>query len=455
MNAQLKPDSTATSPLTLTAQQSAALTAMLAFARGEHGARMMTLEGYAGTGKTTLVGELLRTLGRQLNIAVAAPTNKAVNVLREKIGADVPVEYGSIHSFMGLRLRERDDGRHECVPEGSSTVHQYNLVIVDECSMLSRQLFGALVATAQHADTRILFVGDPAQLPPVGDRQESPTFGMVQHKAVLTDIVRQAADNPIIAVSMRIREAIEASHRMSRSDIEAACPPPPADALYTNGGGATAYNWALHDIRQGLDTRILAFRNETVLRYNRDIHEAVHGSDTPFAVDEIVMLNDAHDARDATGRRVPLFNSEECVVIEIARGTHPRHDDVPAWRLVLRRDDGSSVVCYVAADRAGLQNRIRQMFADAAKLKSELMAQRDSTKDAERKALIGAAWGLVNDFANVRHVYAMTIHKSQGSTLHTAIVDLGDVDRMRDDFDFNRALYVATTRAAKHLAFVA
>ena len=95
------------------------------------------------------------------------------------------------------------------------------------------------------------------------------------------------------------------------------------------------------------------------------------------------------------------------------------------------------------------------MFSDAARLKSELTAQRDSTKDAERKALIGRAWALVNDFANVRHVYAMTIHKSQGSTLHTAIVDLGDVDRMRDDFDFNRALYVATTRAAKHLAFVA
>src|SRR5574337_1061795 len=65
---------------------------------------------------------------------------------------------------------------------------------------------------------------------------------------------------------------------------------------------------SLHDIRQGLDIRILAFRNETVLRYNRDIHDAVHGSATPFAVDEIVMLNDAHDARDATGRRVPLFN---------------------------------------------------------------------------------------------------------------------------------------------------
>src|SRR5574337_1074309 len=95
MNAQLQAVISTPPQLTLTAQQSAALTAMLAFARGEHGARMMTLEGYAGTGKTTLVGELLRTLGRQLNIAVAAPTNKAVNVLREKIGADVPVEYSS------------------------------------------------------------------------------------------------------------------------------------------------------------------------------------------------------------------------------------------------------------------------------------------------------------------------------------------------------------------------
>src|SRR5574337_512647 len=60
MNAQLQAVISTPPQLTLTAQQSAALTAMLAFARGEHGARMMTLEGYAGTGKTTLVGELLR-----------------------------------------------------------------------------------------------------------------------------------------------------------------------------------------------------------------------------------------------------------------------------------------------------------------------------------------------------------------------------------------------------------
>lgn len=455
MNAQVRSVPSEHSQLTLTDQQFVALAAITSFATGEHGARMMTLEGYAGTGKTTLVGELLRNVSRRLHVAVAAPTNKAVSVLREKIGSGVKVEYGSIHSFMGLRLKERDDGRHECVPEGASTIHEYNLVIIDECSMLSRQMFGSLMTTAQHTDTRILFVGDPAQLPPVGDRDESPTFRLVQHKAVLTDIVRQAADNPIIAVSMRIREAIEAGRRMSGTDIQNACPPPPADALYTHGGSATAYNWALHDIRQGLDTRILAFRNETVLRYNRDIHEAIHGTQTPFAIGETVMLNDSHDGRDESNRRIALFNSEEATVAAIEPGSHPHHDDVPAWRLTLTRDDGSVVACYVAADRSALQGRIRAMFADAARLKAELAIQRDSTKDAARKAAIGGAWGLVNDFANVRHVYAMTIHKSQGSTLHTAIVDLSDVDRMRDDFDFNRALYVATTRAANHLAFVA
>src|SRR5574337_1063779 len=111
MNAQLRSVPSTRPQVTLTVQQDAALTAMTSFVYGIHGARMMTLEGYAGVGKTFLVGQLLRNVHKRLNIAVAAPTNKAVNVLREKIGADVPVEYGSIHSFMGLRLRERDDVR--------------------------------------------------------------------------------------------------------------------------------------------------------------------------------------------------------------------------------------------------------------------------------------------------------------------------------------------------------
>jgi len=454
-----------------TAQQQSAFELIRAFATGEHGAAMMTLAGYAGTGKTTLVSGLVRDLAEDISIAIAAPTNKAVSVLRDKIKDSYgSVDFGSIHSFMGLRLKEQDDGRHQIVPEGDSSIHDYNLVIVDECSMLSQALFGHLVMLTGPTDTRVLFVGDPAQLPPVDDDgAESPTFTHVQHKAVLTDIVRQAADSPIIKLSMRIRESIEANRRMSNADIQDAIPAAPADALLTHGGYNTAYNWALHDIREGMDTRILAFRNETVLRYNREIHAAMHGYATPFNVGETVMMNSSHDARACEDEanpmkngRVNLYNSEELTVVAIQPEPHPYHRDVPAWRLKLRRDSGAIVLCWVADNAQQLNAKVTELFNRAAAMKRQIQVDRmlpatmrkAESDDAERKAIIKDAWAHKNNLADVRHVYSMTVHKSQGSTLDTAIVDLSDLGRIRGDFDYNRSLYVATTRASKHLAFV-
>lgn len=445
----------------LTNHQLAAYNAAEAFCAGQHGARMMTIEGYAGTGKTTLVGALVRSFGRRLRIAVAAPTNKAVAVLADKIGESGAslVEFGSIHSFLGLRMTERDDGRHDCVASGDSTLHHFDVAIVDECSMIGPDLFGRIVTTASSNNVRILFVGDPAQLPPVeSSGDQSPTFSHVQHKALLTDVVRQAADNPIIGLSMKIRAAIEGRYRMDAARIVGAIPPPPADVLLFGGGTETAKAIALHDLRDGRDTRILAFTNSTVLRYNAEIHHALHGPEFPFAVGEAVIMQEAHQAASLDARnpaRISLMNSEELTVREMGLEHHPKHPAIPAWRLTLERDGGQAARAWIPVDVDAMQREIGRLFGEASRLKVELAQVRDSGKDESRKAAISAAWALKNDFANLRHCYAMTIHKSQGSTLYTAIVDLADVGRMRDDFAYNRALYVATTRASNHLAFVA
>lgn len=457
------------SAITLTTAQQHAMDAIAAFAQGAHGAAMMTLAGYAGTGKTTVVSALVEALAGKLRIAIAAPTNKAVGVLREKIvvpvNAGSTLAFGSIHSFLGLRLREQDDGQHACSSDGVSTLHEYDLVIVDEASMLGHALFARIATKIQHNSTRVLFVGDPAQLPPVEDGgAESPAFSCVQHRVQLLDIVRQAADSPIIRISLRVRQAIEQGVKMSTSELAAALPPPPANALLAGGGTATAFNWALHDIQQGHDTRILAFRNDTVIRYNREIHAAMHGTATPFAPGEIVMLNASHEAREAntqsdtdrplSARKTVLFNSEECTVHDLQCLPHPRHEHIPAWRVVLAQEDGSLVQLWVADQPSALNAEVSRLFDQVRRIKAQLMITPDRLLDSERKVCVAKAWSLKNDFADLRHVYAMTVHKSQGSTLHTAILDWADLCRMANPFEFNRALYVAVTRAAHHLAVV-
>ena len=173
----------------LTNDQQAAYDAILPFLRGHTDHGVMVLEGWAGTGKTTLVSRLLLECDHH-RIAVVAPTNKAVRVLKEKleaIGAPV-AEHGepndfreshrfgriaippygitcrSIHSLLGLRLKELDNGQHETRAEGESTVRDYEIVVIDECSMLDDDLFQRVIL--ERGAARILFVGDSAQLPP-------------------------------------------------------------------------------------------------------------------------------------------------------------------------------------------------------------------------------------------------------------------------------------------------
>lgn len=433
--------------ITLTPAQSLALDAMQAFAAGQ-GVGMFTLEGYAGVGKSTVVAELLKSLPVHLNVAVAAPTNKAVGVLQAKIGGDVPagVEFGSLHSFLGLRVIERQDGTLDCRQDGRCRINEFDLVIVDEASMVGRDLFSRL-SIAQHSG-RTLFVGDPAQLPPVSGRGQpretsSPAFTRVQRKAALTEVVRQQQGNPIIALSMTIRAAIESGRRLDITDLVTACPAGAQTLCFTSGGTAAAIDWALYDLREGRDSRILAYRNSTVVAANHAIHVALHGADHPFAVGERVMANDAFDL----GQGQRLYNSEEAIVASVLHDAHPIYPDIDARRLTLDRANGATAEVWVAANPHALRSRLDAMWREFHRLKA--------AKSDEAASASAAAWALTKAFAPIRHIYAMTVHKSQGSSLETVIVDLGDIASMADPVEHARALYVAVTRPTRNLGLVA
>ncbi len=448
----------------LTTQQAAALTQMLDFCTGA-GPGLMTLEGFAGTGKTTLVAELLKSPDlRRMTVAVAAPTNKAVGVLQDKMraaGAEAE-SFSSIHSLLGLRMTERDDGTHSCQQGGLCTLHEYDLVVVDECSMISLDLFQRIVQSRRQA--KVLFVGDPAQLPPVdaqGRGEVSPTFTRVTCKSVLTEVVRQAAGNPIIALSMRIRSAIEVGHRMTVSDLQDACPAvdQPTTVGVCPGAEATAFNVALTEIRAGVDARIVAYTNQAVLQYNAQLHEALHGPDALlFSPGERVIVHEACEVRSAEAAkigmlaapRVALHTSEELEVVSSEVAEHPFYRDVPTLLLSLLRDGGGLVWAFAAADDSALQARIAAAFDRVRLVKAGGGDTGETVKDA-----MGKAWALKKAFAPFRHCYAITCHKSQGSTIDTVIVDLNNLGKMRDTFEHGRALYVAATRAARHLALVA
>jgi len=175
-----------------TQQQSAALSAIGAWARQRGGQQVMKMFGFAGTGKTTLADSVSKDIDGTI---FCAPTGKASLVLRKKgcTGAQ------TIHSTIYKALEDDVTGEVSFKLNPDSPAAGARLIVVDEASMVDEEIGRDLMSFG----TKILVLGDPAQLPPV--RGEG-FFTAGQPDIMLTEIHRQAADNPIIRMSMEVRE---------------------------------------------------------------------------------------------------------------------------------------------------------------------------------------------------------------------------------------------------------
>jgi exodeoxyribonuclease-5 len=223
--------------LSLTAEQQVARNAILSWLEG--GADwMFYLGGYAGTGKTFLLQDLINSLDKKPHCL--APTGKAASVLAKKL-KDVQVR--TIHSALykpmlpdmtelealeqELKMNPGADDLIEAIREVKRKMAEKPLrftdnlvkeivagdyVFVDEASMVTERM----VEDLQRTKAKVLFVGDPGQLPPVGD---SGYFANQIPQAMLSEIQRQALDNPIIRLSMQVRKGEPISRQIESEQI--------------------------------------------------------------------------------------------------------------------------------------------------------------------------------------------------------------------------------------------
>ncbi|PVE25816.1 ATP-binding protein [Microvirga sp. KLBC 81] len=177
--------------MTWSPQQDAALKAVADWLR--RGDRpVFRLFGYAGTGKTTLARHIAE--GVDGEVAFGAYTGKAALVLRTKGCTDA----STIHSMI-YRSREGDENGPQFVINRQSQAAKSDLIVIDECSMVDEELGRDLLSFGKP----VLVLGDPAQLPPV---KGGGFFTEAGPDVMLTEVHRQAKDNPIVHLSMQVRE---------------------------------------------------------------------------------------------------------------------------------------------------------------------------------------------------------------------------------------------------------
>src|SRR5688572_1511980 len=196
-----RPTSPEGRPVDLSPQQDAALLAVSRWLKTGR-PQVFRLFGYAGTGKTTLARRIADDAGGE--VLFAAFTGKAAQVMRNKGCRNARTIHSLIYRPRGEKPeKETGELQPAFALNRTSEVRKAKLVIIDECSMVDEKLGRDLLSFG----TPILVLGDPGQLPPVkAGEGGGGYFTEAEPDVMLTEIHRQARENPIIALAQTVRE---------------------------------------------------------------------------------------------------------------------------------------------------------------------------------------------------------------------------------------------------------
>ena len=435
--------------LELTQSQQKALTKLWQFVHSsEH---FFLLAGYAGTGKSTIVFAVIKELVRLgKRIAITAPTNKAVEVVRSiAIKQGLSVDCFTIHQLMGLSVVDKR-GKRSLEQTTPSKVYLYDLVFLDECSMVGKELWNSI--TSQFLDRnlilsnrKLILMGDPAQLYPVGEGL-SPTF-KVQQKIVMKEVVRQTGDSPLLDFVTATRTAIKSKSQIfrpkSRFDTDKA-----SGAFKVNRN--TLVTYALKQIKANFDRdpncfRILCYTNKQVNYYNQIIRQEIYGQNSPrYVVGERLIAKKA--IFNPEGKTIVISTSTEFIVLD---AVETKYFNYKAYRIKIS-DDKSIKQIYILHESE--QKRFQNDLGDKLNL-------------AKKKPFFWHRYYQFRDkiFAEVDNCYALTVHNSQGSTFSEGAIDskdllkrlyVGDESERKKLKEYHRLWYVGSSRMQKKLLFV-
>jgi exodeoxyribonuclease-5 len=360
----------------------------------------LTVGGYAGTGKTTLIAVLRRLLDKKnpkLKVAFAAFTGKAAQVLQTYL-ADFDLLYpqDSVSTIHSLIYSVVENEQEQIVAWRKKDHLKLDLIIIDEASMLNREIWLDLLSYR----IPILAVGDHGQLPPIRGY-----FNLMKEPILrLESIHRQESSNPIIDISVLAR---------TKGYIPVASYGKRVKKLLKNSS-ETADQVENYLQMADEETLIVCGYNNTRLRLNQYLR-TLKGFETeePQAGDRVICLRNNHQKQIYNGMlgTVERIKKIDKNFFELSVNFDD-HNFVYEGLVLIKQFNNRQTISYTGQDRQLLK-------------KADLF-----------------------DFA-----YALTVHKAQGSQAKRVIVFEERFKQMSDE-DWRRWLYTAVTRAEEELIII-
>lgn len=449
---------TVKAPFKPNAQQIDALNEMDRFMKSNE--TSMTLSGYAGTGKTSLM-EMIAKKGQKQNrpVMFCATTNKAAAVLNDRV-SKAGFKASTLNKVFGINV-EVDSSKAYNARNLVNVLKDVDImsgttIIIDEASMINEENYKILNDIAKEHRLKIIYVGDEAQLAPVNEDKISKVFRNGESKVIRLTQVERTDDNAILKEATAIRNG-EPLSKVSSFNSKG------EGVAYISPQHQEAINEVIDKYVKGLKQnpnyfRILAYTNKAVTAYNNQVRELL-GYDSPIPHVGEPMTGYANWGYEWRTKSYKFINSESYKVTQVGKPT----------TVQTKLDNGTPVVMQAIPitledslgnidtfDFMDIKNNAqnRQSAMVLANEKKRLWNEARRAYGREAKAAIYAKINAIDSFLFVNDNiednshnllqaktidfgYALTIHKSQGSTFTNVLMD--DVDVSRASMSGNNA----------------
>ena len=449
-------------PFEPTSEQNSALRILSGFLVSREGSEALLLKGYAGTGKTTMLGAAVRMMGSLNQKAILlAPTGRAAKVFSEYSGHSAFTIHKKIYrqksfsgEFSGFSLTDN--------------LHKDTIFIVDEASMISNEsagtfIFGSgrllddLIQYVYSGDNcKLILMGDPAQLPPVSltespalNAEELRRYNLNVTEIQLTQVVRQHEDSGILFNATGIRNAllsgkIDIYPKVKTEDF--------ADIKKTGGEELIEEISAAYS-RDGIDdTMIICRSNKNANIYNNGIRNRIlYREEEISSGDRLMVVRNNYFWGKAHKDIEFIANGE---IIQVVRVRHT--EEMYGFRFcnILARfvDYDTEIEIKIILDTlhnespALSKEQNDKLFASISEDYADIRTKPERIKKIKEDPYFNAI--------QVKYAYAVTCHKAQGGQWSNIFLDTGYVTEEMMGEDFYRWLYTAFTRATKRLYLV-
>lgn len=447
-------------------QQIQLIAALARFCSPQHnGYSVFLLNGYAGTGKTSLTGALVRALREaEVPVVLLAPTGRAAKVF----GRFAKYPASTIHRRI---YRGTEGGILSYAGEVADNTLRNAVFIVDEASMIGndsvaqtdgdhRSLLDDLIQYVYSSEgCRMVLLGDTAQLPPVGCSQSPAmnvdvlkSYGLRVTRAVMTEVARQDSQSGILFNATRLRKAMRINPLpmpklfIDRfSDVVSVAGEELEDEL------SRCYN------EEGITETLLVTRsNKRATQFNLAIRSRILYREEELCRDELLLVAKNNYLWSARIKGLDFVANGDTAIVEAIYGTEEKYGFRFADVNLRLPDRDMSFDCKILLDT---------LFSDSAALEPErfaalynaALADEDiftPTTPMRTRMRMLRSDPYVNAL-QVKYGYAVTCHKAQGGQWQNVFVDVGYIPpEAYTTLDFYRWLYTATTRAMTRLAFI-